>query len=68
MDEVVTLFKDKKNVKDVVKELKLTKEDMDKIRKDMKPLREERREERKEERKDEIKEDRKDDRPAPARK
>ncbi|MBC7538128.1 MAG: hypothetical protein H7281_04865, partial [Bacteriovorax sp.] len=55
MDEVVALFKEKKSVKEVAKELKLTKEDLDKIKKDMKPVREEKKEKRKEDKKEDRK-------------
>ena len=68
MEEIATMFKEKKSAKEVAKELKLTKEDMDKIRQDMKPLREERKErkeehkDKKDDKKDERRQDRKEDR------
>ena len=63
MDEVVALLQEKKSVKEVAKELKLTKGDMDKIRKEMRTLLHEERKDKKEERKDKHdKKDKKEDR------
>lgn len=62
MDEITTMLKEKKSLQQVAKDLNLSKDDLKKIRENIRPMREERKEDRKEGRKEDRREERKAER------